>query len=65
MKYFQSTVNIIYIHSQLYLLTALIEYLTILLEYVSRSFCKLGGRAQQAFERARGFARSAFGYAIL
>ena len=42
------------LHSQLYLLTALIEYLSVLLEYLDLfgRCCKLGDRAQQAFGRA-------------
>ena len=47
------------LHSQLCLLTASIEYLTVLLEYLDLfgSFCKLGGRAQQAFGRAWALTR--------
>ena len=48
------------LHSQLYLPTGLIEYLTVLLEYLD--FCKLGGSAQQAFER--GWALSSMSLAI-
>ena len=48
------------LHNQLYLLTALIEYLTVLLEYLN--ICKLGGRAHQAFGRAWVPAKCALGY---
>ena len=55
-------VTIYYLHSRLCLLTALIEYLTVLAIRVFGSFCKLGGREQQTFGRAWVLPGMLFGY---
>ena len=48
------------LHSQLYLVTALIEYLTVLLGYLD--LLQTGGRAQQTIGRGWALPGMPFGY---